>query len=219
MRNSLVHWIARVVVVTTLILTALVVVTPQGRSLAQGLLQLFTPTEETSFPLSDAQIARAPEEDSPTVEAPVPFLTVAEAEAQAGFEAAELASVPAGLTYLGAKVYDDTISIEYEAEGQGSQLVITQSQDGYPESDWDRVPPAYVVPVTIGDLTGEFAQGAFVVRPGEETATWNPEVPNLRLRWKADGVGYEIAKYGDVEAVAYLDQDALIALAEELMEQ
>ncbi len=219
MRNTLVHWIPRVVVVTTLVLAALVVVTPQGRSLAQGLLQLFTPTEETSFPLADSQIASAPEEDSPTVAAPVPLLTVAEAEEQAGFDVAELTSVPAGLTYLGARVYGDTISIEYEAEGHGSHLVIAQSQNGYRESEWDRVPSEYVVPVTIGDLTGEFVHGMFVVYPGEETATWTPEAPNLRLRWEADGMWFEITKQGSVEAVEYIDQDALVALAKELMEQ
>lgn len=217
MRVPLVRWVPRLVVLTTLVLSALVVVTPQGRSLAQDLLQLFTPAEETSFPLTDSQMVSVPEEDSPTVEAPVPLITIAEAEEQAGFDAAELSFVPAGLTYLGARVYGDTITIEYETPGHGSHLVIAQSENSYRESDWDSVPRDDVVPVTIGDLTGEFVQGTFVVYPEDTFATWNPDAAILRLRWQADGIWFEIAKYGSVEAVEYIDQNELIALAEDLM--
>lgn len=219
MRGSILRWVPRVVVLTALVLSALVVVTPQGRSLAQGLLLFFAPAEEASFPLTDSQMASAPEEESPTAEAPVPLITVAEAEEQVGFDAAELSFVPTGLTYLGVRVRGDTINIEYETPGHGSHLIIAQSQDGYRESDWDSVPRDHIVPVTIGDLTGEFVQGTFVVYPEDTFATWNPDAAILRLRWQADGTWFEIAKYGSVEAVEYIDQDELIALAEDLMGQ
>jgi hypothetical protein len=41
----------------------------------------------------------------------------------------------------------------------------------------------------------------------------------LRLRWIDDGTWFEITKYGDVEVIEYLDQTALIRLAESLSGQ
>ena len=200
-------------------LFALALATPQGRSFAQSILRFFTRTEETSFPLSDSQIATEPEQDSPTAEAPAPLITVAEAEAQAGFDAAELSFVPEGFTYLGARMYGNTLNIEYETPDRGGHLNITQSQEGYYPSDWDSVPAEFIAPVKIGELDGEFVQGTFVVFAGDTSATWNPEAPILRLRWEKDGVYFEITKFGDVEAIEYLDQDGLVALAEDLMGQ
>jgi hypothetical protein len=38
----------------------------------------------------------------------------------------------------------------------------------------------------------------------------------LRLRWVQDGVWFEMIKQGTAEAITYLDQGALIELAERL---
>ncbi len=198
-------------------LFALALATPQGRSFAQSIFQFFTRAGETSFPLSDSQIATEPETDSPTAEPPAPLITVAEAEAQAGFDVAELSFTPKGFTFLGARLYGNTIHLEYETLGHENQLFISQSQEGYMESDWNEVPEEYIVPVMIGDLPGEFVQGTFVVYPDATSATWNPDVAMLRLRWVANGVWFEIVKLGNVEPIEYLDQAGLIALAEDLM--
>jgi hypothetical protein len=71
--------------------------------------------------------------------------------------------------------------------------------------------------VKIGELEGEFAQGTFVVYPGETQATWNPEAAILRLRWVDDGIWFQMTKFGDVEAIEYLDQAGLVELAESLV--
>lgn len=198
-------------------LFSLTLATPQGRSFAQSILQFFNRAEETSFPLSDSQIATEPEKDSPTAEPPSLLLSVAEAETQVGFDAAELSFVPEGFTFLGARLYGSTINLEYETSDQGGHLNITQSQEGYYKSDWDSVPAEFIIPVKIGKLDGEFVQGTFVVFPNATEATWNADAPVLRLRWEKDGVWYEIIKFGDVQAIEYLDQAGLIALAEDLM--
>lgn len=203
-------------------LFALTLATPQGRSFAQEILQFFNRTEETSFPLAPSQMAPNPEQDTanqPTAEPPSPLVTVAEAEAQAGFDAAELSAVPEGLTFLGARLYGNTIHLEYETPDQGGHLTIAQSQEGYNQSDWDSVPADNIVPVKIGELDGEFVQGTFVVFPNATEATWNAEAPLLRLRWQKDGIWYEITKFGDTQPIETLDQAALIALAEDLMSQ
>jgi len=56
----------------------------------------------------------------------------------------------------------------------------------------------------------------FVVYPNETSATWNPDAPVLRLRWVKDGIWFEMAKFGDVVPIEYLDQAGLIELAESL---
>ncbi len=154
---------------------------------------------------------------SPQAPQPTSLLSVAEAEAQAGFDAAELSFVPEGFTFLGTRLYGSTINLEYETSDQGGHLNITQSQEGYYQSDWDSVPAKFIISVKIGELDGEFVQGTFVVFPNATEATWNADAPVLRLRWEKDGVWYEIIKFGDVQAIEYLDQAGLIALAEDLM--
>ena len=53
--------------------------------------------------------------------------------------------------------------------------------------------------------------------PNETLATWNPDAAILRLRWEKEGTWFEITKYGDAEAIEYLDQAVLIELAESLV--
>jgi hypothetical protein len=199
-------------------LLAIVLATPQGRAWAQSVLQFFMPAESSTFPLESSQIMTSePDPSAPTAEPPMPLISVAEAEARVGFGVAELPFVPDGLNYLGARLYGNAVSIEYEAQGRGGNLLIMQSQEGFVQSDWDRVPAEAIVPVKIGELEGEFAQGTFVVYPGETVATWNPEAPILRLRWMKDGVWFEMTKFGDVKAIEYLDQAGLVQLAGSLV--
>jgi hypothetical protein len=198
-------------------LLSLAFVTPQGRAFAQSILQFFTRAESNSFPLEPAQVPENPGDVSmPTAEPPAPLISVAEAEMQVGFDAAELPVVPDGFNYLGARLYGSVISIEYEAQGGGGHLITTQSKDGFLQSDWDNVPAEAVTPVQIGGFDGEFAQGSFVVPAGETSAVWNPGAPILRLRWVKDGIWFEMTKFGNVEVIEYLDKEAMIALAESM---
>jgi hypothetical protein len=121
-------------------LLAVALLTPQGRALSQTIGQFFMPTENTTFSLQPSQIV--PSEPGPsaaTAEPPAPLASVAEAEARVGFGVAELPFVPDGFNYLGARLYGNTVSIEYEAKGSGGNLIIKQSQEGFNQSDWDQV--------------------------------------------------------------------------------
>jgi hypothetical protein len=199
-------------------LLAVAFLTPQGRSFAQSVLQLFSRAESTTFPLHPSQIVTGEAESAAsTALPPAPVISVFEAEARVDFDVAELPNVPDGFNYLGARLDGDTVSIEYETQGRGGHLIIKQSQEGFHQSDWEKVPAYAIVPVKIGELDAEFARGTFVVYPGETSATWNPDAPILRLRWVKDGVWFEMIKYGDVHAIEYLDQAGLIELAESLV--
>ena len=199
----------------TLLIGALLMaafVTPQGRAFAQSILHLFTRAERTSFPVQIPEIDPA----APTALPPAPLISRDEAEAQAGFDLAEFPSVPEGFKFLGARLYGSSISTEYEALGGGGNLILMQSTEGYLQSDWDKVPAEAIIPVKIGDMDAEFAQGTFVVAAGDSSATWNSSAPILRLRWVKDGTFLELVRFGDVEPIEYLDQAGMIELAESL---
>jgi len=201
---------------TALVLLSAVLITPQGRALAQSLVEFFTRTESTAFSLEAEQIPNPEAELAPEAQAPAPYLSLEEAEDKAGFQAAALPEAPEGFSYLGSRSSGKQITSHYQAEGMGGSLTITQSRDGYSESDWDQVPGDTVEPVRVRGSQGAFVQGAFVVFPGVEEAAWNPEVPLLRLRWQENGFWMEISKQGSVESIEYLDQAGLIELAETL---
>ena len=198
-------------------LIAAALLTPQGRALSQSILQFFTRAEDTAGPVPPSQPAVGePNPAAPTAEPPAPLISVAEAEAQVGFDIAELPIVPDGLDYLGARLYGDVVSVEYQTPDYAGHLTIKQSQSGYLQSEWDSVPDDAVLPVKIGELDGEFTQGRFVVYVGETVGTWEPDAPVLRLRWMKDGVWFEMTKSGYAEAIAHLDQASMIELAESL---
>jgi hypothetical protein len=198
-------------------LLAAALLTPQGRALSQSILQFFTRAEDATVPVPPSQPAVGESDpDAPTAEPPAPLISVTEAEAQVGFDVAELSFVPDGLDYLGARLYGEAVSVEYQTPDYAGHLIIMQSQSGFLQSEWDSVPADAVVPVKIGELDGEFTKGTFVVYAGDDAATWEPEARMLRLRWVQDGVWIEMTKTGYAEAIDYLDQAGLIELAESL---
>jgi hypothetical protein len=199
---------------TILALLALAFITPQGRAFAQSIIQLFTRAQSESFELEEPITQTDP--SAPTAMPPAPLISVAEAETLAGFDLAELPSVPQGFEYLGTRMYGTSVSIEYAVPGGGGNLILMQSQSGFLESDWAQVPAEAIVPVKVGEVDAEYAQGTFVVMAGEASARWNSDAPILRLRWVKDSIWFELTKYGDVASIEYLDMEGLIKLAESL---
>jgi hypothetical protein len=198
-------------------LMAIALVTPQGRAFAQTLLQFFRRAESNVLPLPVGQIA-APEDDQAiaTVQPPAPRVSVTEAEQAAGFDARELPALPEGFAFAGALGRQGSISIQYEVVGGGGVLVLTESTNGFIQSEWDQAPVESISQVRIGEMNAEIVQGTYVVYPGETVARWNSDAPILRLRWIQDGIWFEMAKFGGVERIQYLGQDELIELAASL---
>jgi hypothetical protein len=206
-----------VLAVGMLVLILLVgVLTPRGRVLAQNIYGFFTRVSGLSFKLSVDQI---PDEDpslAPTGSETLQMLSIEEAEILAGFQTGFQPQTLEGLTYLGAQVDGNTITFEYQTQDTGGSLAISISQEGYHQSAWNNVPEREIVQVQIGDQIGEYVEGMYVVFSGDDEATWNPNAPLTRLRWQENGFWLEISKFGEVEAIEYLDITSLIDLATSL---
>jgi hypothetical protein len=202
---------------TVIAVLTMALITPQGRAFAQNILQFFKRADSNVLPLPPDQIVSTENaEKIPTAAPPLPLVSVAEAETTAGFDAKELPSVPQGFNFAGAMGSPDGVTIEYRALGNGGQLIINESTNGFMQTEWDQAPVEAISQVRIGDLDAEMVQGAYVVYPGETSARWNPQAAIIRLRWIEDGIWFEMAKFGGVESIAYLDGPGLIKLAESL---
>jgi hypothetical protein len=199
------------------VLLTIAFVTPQGRAFAQSILQLFRRSDSYTLPLPEEQLSHTGKASAPTAMPPAPLVSIQAAEKMTGFDAKVLSGDPKGFTFAGAMASGDGISIQYQAQGNGGQLIINESNNGFMESDWDRAPAEFITPVKVGGLDAEVVQGAYVVYPGATNAQWNPEAPIIRLRWIEDGIWFEMAKFGGVESISYLDPDGMIALAENMV--
>ena len=216
MRSRRIQRVALMVLMVA-VLGLVALITPPGRAFAQNILQFFRRADSNVLPLPTEQIPSLEESQAmPTAQPPAPIVSVADAEESAGFDALELPEPPEGFIFTGAMAGSGGISIQYEVVGGGGALIINESKEGFMQSEWDQAPVESISQVRIGDLEAEIVQGAYVVYPGETVAKWNSDAPILRLRWIESGVWIEMAKFGGVERIEYLDQDALIELAERL---
>ena len=215
--NSRRMWRVAFAGMTALTLLIITLTTPQGRAFAQSVLQFFKRADSNVLILPTEQIASAEDAGSiSTAEPPAPFMSVPEAEKIAGFDAKELPSIPQGFKFAGAMADQNGMSIQYEAQGGGGHLLINESTTGFMQSEWDQATAEAISQVKVGELDAELVQGAYVVYPGETVGRWNPDAAILRLRWISDGLWIEMAKFGDVERIEYLDQNVLIELAASL---
>ncbi|MGE5641466.1 MAG: hypothetical protein ACM3Y8_00515 [Byssovorax cruenta] len=206
-----------VIALAVMVLFVVALVSPPGRALAQTVLQFFRRAESNVIPLPTELIA--PPENSQglaTAQPPSPFMSIDQAEGIAGFDAQQLPVVPDGFNFLGAMASKGTISVQYGAQGGGGALIINESPNGFMQSEWDQAPADAISQVLVSGVEAEMVQGTYVVYPGETSARWNPDAPILRLRWIKDSIWFEMARFGGVESIAYLNRDAMIALAESL---
>jgi len=211
----------------TLAACLLFAASPQGRALAQGLYQYFVPAPATAFVLPPQPHETLPatmpalSESAPAIQ-PTGFRryrSIDLAQELVDYHIYRLTDTPSGFLFREIGVHHDNgYSItRYDAVGGGGYLEIIQSKGPLPSSAWMEVPADAIEKVRVADLQGEYARGHFVVYANATSAVWEPTSPIFRLRW-GDNINYfSIEKYGDMPVMAWLDKDAMIALAEMLM--
>ncbi|HBY06337.1 MAG TPA: hypothetical protein DEH22_00555 [Chloroflexi bacterium] len=192
---------------------------PSADTLAQRLSQFFAPSPSPQIRLAiDPRATSHPEERF--------NLSVSEAEAQAEFDLQLPESLPVGFALTGA-FYDElrqAVILNYTAND--AKLVMRLSQQ-YLGPDYQSIgPEAVIESVKVGTFAGEYVAGGWMipvpeVKSGAEAEAstptpqlvWDAAVNLQTLRWSDGEYLYEIIFAGSAQQPAYLDKEALIALA------
>jgi len=204
-------------VLTMVILLTVALITPQGRALAQSLLQLFVRADKDSYPLQAWQMT-PPAQTS--LESPFKY-SVQAAESIAGYDVLSPIEPPTGMVFIGAS-YDDKFHIVAQAFGRSIdyfELSIWQQplENYQPCGDISQLcenmlggnlagASADIQTVQVGDWTGEYVEGVWELT--DNGPVWNPTPYAKTLRWKTDTMIFELV-YNGVD----FSRDDLVALA------
>jgi hypothetical protein len=206
--------LATVLIGAVLILAALLVITPQGRALAQEFLQFFSRAETDTLPAQSEQLLPVSSEPDPAsiLDANLEVLDVQE---QAGFDVLEPAFLPQVLTFSGASIEPEhhIVRIFYrEVETNGLVL----RQESYQTSDDCELcgvvgDSAVIETVQIGNSMGEYVEGVWNLT--DEGQVWVSDPYLKTMRWQANGLAFELMFMGSPDSVTRED---MIAIAESL---
>jgi hypothetical protein len=236
------HRVFIIVYSTLFLLSAFLILTPQGRAVAQTLLEYFTRTDQQSFLL--------PEEDLAGFYSPVPTYVLSlievtpqpslsslgvncsspetigtytceiqQTENQLGVDLKEFSSIPTSWSFMGVYApLKNYISINYQSGG--GYLTLRQGIGDFPtDSDWEKVPASAVHQVKIGKYSGEYVIGYFSLLNGSKEITWVNDGTTQRIRWKEEERWFEIFEANGPGVTGYMDQQTLIKLAANMVYQ
>ena len=238
--------IATTLYLTTLSVIAFILLTPQGRAFAQTIFEFFTRTDQESFPLSDEEVelmyAPVPTYALPLIDVTPssPMLNycstpeevgtyeceIQRVEKQLNIDIKEFSTLPPSHTFDEIWLYpsisntntSNMVSISYQTSG--SSLLLTQGIGDFPPaSDWEKVPSSAVQQVKIGEYDGEYVNGFFGLRNGDTKLTWDATGADQRIRWRESERWFEILAFIGPGTSGYLDRQALITLASNMVYQ
>jgi len=195
---------------------------PSVGTLAQRLSQFFAPSSATHIRVEIDPLQTSHPQDRFN-------LSIPEAEARAGFDLKLPANLPLSFEFTGA-FYDEirqAVMLNYTTSDGKLVMRITQQYLG---PDYQSIGPAAVIEsVKIGEFAGEYVAGGWMipvleVKSGAEVnantpapeLVWDAAVNLQTLRWSDGEFLSEIIFAGDAEQPAYLDKEALIALASQM---
>jgi hypothetical protein len=194
-----------------LLLSASVILTPQGRAWAQEVLHFFTRAASDTRPVTPMP----PGEDwAWTFE-----LGLGQAEQLTGINASVPTWVPDTLVYDGAMADPSRriILISYNYLGmEGTGLVLLQqavTEDNQCEICDIVGASADVQVVLVGDVQGEYVTGVWKAIGDTGQWGWDDEPFMQRLRWQANGMAYEIMYMAPPES---LRRDEMVTIAASL---
>ena len=190
--------------------------TPQGRALAQDFVaQFFTRTESDTYTVDFSEHPSF-EETTPFHEqcgiAIFPKCSVEQIRGMVDFEVKEIGAIPEALYFVGSTGGPDFVELKYGYEDRrdGNLSVIVEAA-GRPSAIGTGIAAksAPIESVQIRDLPGEFYTGALAMDDAGHV-TWQPNDPNMTLRWEDNGSIYTLFYYS---TTIPLTKDDLIALA------
>jgi hypothetical protein len=123
------------------------------------------------------------------------------AAAAAGFHPWQFPQAPEGGFTFKSTYYKPGLTAIWYASGNG-ELGVLQSTDNftaYENSEWFSVPEEAIQKVSVAGQPGEYVNGSFIAKAGEDHATWMPDSGQIRLRWKNGDWWFQIVKWGAPE--------------------
>jgi len=195
---------AALLMLIALFLAALLA-TPQGRALAQAALHFFTRStqEQRSVPTLLPMIGTQTPDGMPTsipTATPRPVVILAfqavcgslsyarcsleQIQERVDFPVRALSTLPDGWEWVGATGGPEMVWLMYQSEA--GRLLLLQGPKRYPEPfTWPVGTQAQLESVQIGELPGEYVQGAWLdadLHSG--TLVWEDDTPERTLRWE-----------------------------------
>jgi hypothetical protein len=217
--------------IVTLLLAAALLLTPQGRALAENALQFFNRVQAPDRPEFTEEPVRlydvSPNLPPPTAtpqphEAfyetcggwPEPTCTIEQIRALVSFPVKELSLLPDNVLFIGATGDPNSVSLKYDSADHTGGLIVQTLP-------WQEVQALQisisttVETIQIGAQTGEYVRGMWASN-GPQSA-WNANDDLYTLRWREGDWLVQIMAFGTLTINGQpLDKDGMAALANSL---
>ena len=219
-----------VLVIIVLVIGVLTV--PPLRSFAQGIIDLFTRTEDDTFQYT---IERSEYSGRPIIDVDeigaYYFETIEGAEAKAGFEIYAPTKVPEGYSFIGVGYVAPMKKVEqeYRFSDSLSFRLVQQPVENFLADPFRSMmiigPDSLIEHVHIGTVEGQFVQGSWTIlaedfppsrETNEITLHWDQNAPIRVLRWEMDGFVFTIRAFFGWEDSSpnALSMEQMISIAE-----
>ena len=190
-------------ILALLLIAAILVITPQGRAWAQSALQFFTRAESDTLPAPTPEplvwVEQTPGVPAATI-TPLPPMapfaadcgdyreprcSVEQMRSKVDFTVKELATIPAGMYFIGATGGPEEVFIKYDSVDQSAGLFLFEQPwtGSLEQKSFEVAPGVEVEEVPVGGATGEYVQGSFGYTAGETEETWMSDNGLETLRW------------------------------------
>src|SRR5215207_2472251 len=226
---------------TAILFIAFIGLTPQGRAFAQSIIEFFITTDQSSSPLSEEELDSIYAPDPPRALSLVDVTPLAplsdycsnpeglgtyeceiqRVELRLGYDLKEFLTNPSGWYFRQAMSSQDYAVITYQTGGGYLDLRqgIGNFPPDHPDIDWGKVLSSTDQSVKIDDYQGEYVNGSFSLKNGASELTWDSTGSDQRIRWKEGERWFEILALSGPGASGYLDREALILLASNMVYQ
>jgi hypothetical protein len=227
------------IIAAVFILLVLLFATPQGRVLAQNILQFFTRSENNTRilptptmvilvgvtqgvpqPTLAPTAGRTLEFSAQCGDLNYPKCSLDQIRAMVDFPVKAITEglFPTGLDFIGATGGADQVWLVYRSKDLTNAIFLmegTKVEQGF--KGFTIAADTTVDAVQIGEAAGEYVKGAWTDPTNSGTLTWDPDQPDQYLRWTDGGIYYEINAFNN--STTYLNwanQTGLVQLASNL---
>lgn len=199
-----------------LLVVTLLFATPQGRALAQGIVNFFTHAESDRLPVQPWQQTPLPTQSGPDLSSIIDAnQPVAEIEQQAGYDILEPAWLPNILSFKGASLDTEHKIARLFYEYTDTNGLVLREERFAQTGDCDLCSvvgaSAAIERVMVGNSPGEYVQGVWKLT--DSGPVWESDPFLQTLRWQANGMAFELLYMGPPDSISKAD---LIAIAESL---